>query len=56
MRGMKMYFNDLDMEGICLHELVIEHQDGTTSFILTDDELQDLFDSVLERYRTRERH
>jgi hypothetical protein len=60
MNNMKMYFNDLDLEGVRHHELVLEHHDGTTSilwrFILTDDELQDLFDSVLERYRTKGSH
>ena len=56
MTGIKFVFNDLNLDEAGLHhELVLEHHDGTTSFILTDEELADLWKAARERLSHRRR-
>ena len=51
MQDVKFDIEDLDLdEGGMFHELTITHLDGCTSFILSDDELTDLYKKAMDRY------
>jgi hypothetical protein len=50
MNGIKFDFQDLDLDEAGMHtEFVITHQDGSASFILTDEEMRDLVEQARRR-------
>lgn len=52
MTGIRFTFQDLDLDEAGVHtEMVIEHHDGTTSLILTQEEVFDLAAAARERQR-----
>jgi len=51
MNGIKFEFQDLDLdEGGIQTEFVITHHEGSASFILTDEEIEDLLVGVRQRW------
>jgi hypothetical protein len=54
MTGIKFDFQDLDLDEAGMHtEFVIEHHEGSASFILTDEEVGDLLGAVRQRWEQR---